>query len=134
MTNSHRVSTPRRLPMRDDLCRPRQVRCALPKHAGCRMPGFDATRLHGRGTLILNRRTDRDDGRACGKRPANRAHADRCQRPCAAGYDPLARHAVSIGAGGVCVQPFYYKPAEDIGLFDFFSRVIDGVGDDRLRL
>ncbi|MEC7649299.1 MAG: hypothetical protein VX900_13260 [Pseudomonadota bacterium] len=47
----------------------------------------------------------------------------------------LARHAVSIGAGGVCVQPpFYCKPAEDIGLFDFFSRVIDGVGDDRLRL
>ena len=47
----------------------------------------------------------------------------------------LARHAVSIGAGGVCVQPpFYYKPAEDEGLIDFFSRVIDGVGDDRLRL
>ncbi|MED5573188.1 MAG: dihydrodipicolinate synthase family protein [Pseudomonadota bacterium] len=47
----------------------------------------------------------------------------------------LASHAVSIGAGGVCVQPpFYYKPAEDIGLFDFFSRVINGVGDDRLRL
>ena len=47
----------------------------------------------------------------------------------------LVRHAVSIGAGGVCVQPpFYYKPAEDIGLFDFFSRVIEGVADDRLRL
>ena len=47
----------------------------------------------------------------------------------------LARHAISIGVGGVCVKPpFYYKPAEDIGLFDFFSRVIDGVGDDRLRL
>ena len=47
----------------------------------------------------------------------------------------MARHAVTIGAGGVCVQPpFYCKPAEDIGLFDFFSRVIDGVGDDRLRL
>lgn len=47
----------------------------------------------------------------------------------------LVRHAVSIGAGGVCVQPpFYYKPAEDTGLFDFFSRVIDGVDDDQLRL
>ena len=44
----------------------------------------------------------------------------------------LARHAISIGVGGICVQPpFYYKPAEDIGLFDFFSRVIDVVGNDR---
>lgn len=47
----------------------------------------------------------------------------------------LVRHAISIGAGGVCVQPpFYYKPAEDVGLLDFFSRVIDGTNDDRLRL
>ena len=47
----------------------------------------------------------------------------------------LARHAVSTGAGGVCVQPpFYYKPAETVGLLDFFARVIDGVNDSRLRL
>lgn len=47
----------------------------------------------------------------------------------------LARHAVAVGAGGVCVQPpFYYKPAEDVGLLDFYARVIDGVADDRLRL
>ncbi len=47
----------------------------------------------------------------------------------------LVRHAISIGAGGVCVQPpFYYKPAEDVGLLDFFFRVIDGTNDDRLRL
>lgn len=47
----------------------------------------------------------------------------------------LVKHAVGIGAGGVCVQPpFYYKPAETVGLLDFFSRVIDGVNDTRLRL
>jgi 4-hydroxy-tetrahydrodipicolinate synthase len=47
----------------------------------------------------------------------------------------LVKHAVSIGAGGACVQPpFYYKPAETVGLIDFFSRVIDGVNDPRLRL
>ncbi|NKB57290.1 MAG: hypothetical protein GKS00_13265 [Alphaproteobacteria bacterium] len=47
----------------------------------------------------------------------------------------LVKHAVGIGAGGVCVQPpFYYKPAETVGLLDFFSRVIDGVNDARLRL
>ncbi len=47
----------------------------------------------------------------------------------------LVKHAIGIGAGGVCVQPpFYYKPAETVGLLDFFSRVIDGVNDTRLRL
>lgn len=47
----------------------------------------------------------------------------------------LVKHAVGIGAGGVCVQPpFYYKPAEDVGLLEFYARVIDGVADDRLRL
>lgn len=47
----------------------------------------------------------------------------------------LARHATALGAGGVCVQPpFYYKPAEAEGLFDFFSRVIDGIADESLRL
>ena len=47
----------------------------------------------------------------------------------------LTKHAVDIGAGGVCVQPpIYYKPAETVGLLDFFSRVIDGVKETRLRL
>ncbi len=47
----------------------------------------------------------------------------------------LVKHAVGIGAGGVCVQPpFYYKPVETVGLLNFFSRVIDGVNDTRLRL
>ena len=47
----------------------------------------------------------------------------------------MAKHATGLGAGGVCVQPpFYYKPADDEGLYAFFARVIDGVGSDRLRL
>ena len=47
----------------------------------------------------------------------------------------LVKHTVGLGAGGVCVQPaFYYKPVETVGLLDFFSRVIDGVNDTRLRL
>ena len=47
----------------------------------------------------------------------------------------LVKHAVASGAGGVCVQPpFYYKPAENVGLLDFYARVIEGVADDRLRL
>ena len=46
----------------------------------------------------------------------------------------LIRHALSIDAGGVCVQPpFYYRP-EEVGLLDFFARVIDEVNDNRLRL
>lgn len=47
----------------------------------------------------------------------------------------LVRHATELGAGAVCVQPpFYYKPAEDDGLLEFYTRVIEGVGDRRLRL
>jgi len=47
----------------------------------------------------------------------------------------LVKHTVGLGAGGVCVQPpFYYKPVETVGLLYFFSRVIDGVNDTRLRL
>lgn len=46
----------------------------------------------------------------------------------------LIGHALSVGAGGVCVQPpFYYRP-EDTGLIEFFARVIDGADDHRLRL
>jgi len=41
-------------------------------------------------------------------------------------------------AGGVrCVlvlPPFYYKPLTDDGAYGFFARLIDRVGDDRLRL
>lgn len=47
----------------------------------------------------------------------------------------LSAHAVKTGAKGVLVlPPFYYKEPRDEGLYRFYSRVIEGVGDDRLRL
>ncbi len=47
----------------------------------------------------------------------------------------LARHAVGIGVGGICVQPpFYYKPVDDDGLLQFYSKVIESVGENALRM
>jgi 4-hydroxy-tetrahydrodipicolinate synthase len=47
----------------------------------------------------------------------------------------LTRHAVETGVCGVIVlPPFYYKGVHDDGLFEFYSRVIEGVGDPRLRV
>lgn len=47
----------------------------------------------------------------------------------------LTRLAVEAGAAGVLVlPPFYYKQVSDEGLFAAFSRIIEGVGDERLRL
>lgn len=47
----------------------------------------------------------------------------------------LTAHAVRVDAKGALVlPPFYYKEPDDEGLNRFFSRVIEGVGDDRLRL
>lgn len=47
----------------------------------------------------------------------------------------LTAHAVRAGAkGALLLPPFYYKEPDDEGLYRFFSRVIEGVGDDRLRL
>lgn len=47
----------------------------------------------------------------------------------------LTRHAVAAGAKGVVMlPPYYYKDVSDEGLFRFYSRVIEGVGDDRLRV
>lgn len=47
----------------------------------------------------------------------------------------LTRHAVQSGArGSVLLPPFYYKGASDDGLFRFYSEVIEGVADDRLRV
>jgi 4-hydroxy-tetrahydrodipicolinate synthase len=36
--------------------------------------------------------------------------------------------------GVVMLPPFYYKGVHDDGLFDFYARVIEGVGDPRLRV
>lgn len=47
----------------------------------------------------------------------------------------LTSHAVKAGAKGVVMlPPYYYKGVSDEGLFRFYSRVIEGVGDDRLRI
>ncbi|MGB6104549.1 MAG: dihydrodipicolinate synthase family protein [Pusillimonas sp.] len=47
----------------------------------------------------------------------------------------MTRHAVSAGCAGVLMlPPFYYKGVSDEGLFRHFAQVIEGVGDDRLRL
>ena len=47
----------------------------------------------------------------------------------------LTRHAVDSGArGSVLLPPFYYKGVSDEGLFRFYASVIEGVGDDRLRV
>ena len=47
----------------------------------------------------------------------------------------LTAHAVRAGVkGALILPPFYYKQPDDEGLFRFYARVIEGVGDDRLRL
>jgi 4-hydroxy-tetrahydrodipicolinate synthase len=47
----------------------------------------------------------------------------------------LSRKAAELGCGGVLMlPPFYYKDITDDGLFRFFSEVIEGVGDARLRI
>ena len=47
----------------------------------------------------------------------------------------LTRHAVDVGCGGVLLRPpFYSKAPHEEGLFRFFAEVIEGVGDDRLKV
>jgi len=47
----------------------------------------------------------------------------------------ISRKAVGLGCGGVLMlPPFYYPNVSDEGLFRFVSAVVDGVGDDRLRI
>ncbi|MEN4919844.1 dihydrodipicolinate synthase family protein [Achromobacter spanius] len=47
----------------------------------------------------------------------------------------LTRHAVRSGSMGVLVlPPFYYKGVSDEGLFRYYAELIEGVGDDTLRL
>lgn len=47
----------------------------------------------------------------------------------------LTRHALSVGVTSVLMlPPFYYKAVSEDGLFDAFSRIADGVADDRLRV
>jgi 4-hydroxy-tetrahydrodipicolinate synthase len=47
----------------------------------------------------------------------------------------LTRHALSLGVRRVVVlPPFYYKGVSDEGLYAAYSRIIEGVGDDRLQV
>jgi 4-hydroxy-tetrahydrodipicolinate synthase len=47
----------------------------------------------------------------------------------------LTRHAVQTGCAGVLMlPPFYYKGVSDEGLFRGFAKVIETVGDARLRI
>lgn len=47
----------------------------------------------------------------------------------------LSRHAVQAGCAGVLMlPPFYYKGVSDEGLFRSFAKVIEAVGDTRLRI
>ena len=55
---------------------------------------------------------------------------------CATG-DAVALSRASVGAGFVNVlvlPPFYYKGPSDEGLYAYYARLIDAVGDDRLRV
>ena len=47
----------------------------------------------------------------------------------------LTRAAVALGcAGTLTLPPFYFKPASDDGLFDYYTRIIEAVGSERLKL
>ena len=47
----------------------------------------------------------------------------------------LTKHALAAGVRTVVMlPPFYYKGVTDQGLIDSYSRVIDGVGDNRLQV
>lgn len=47
----------------------------------------------------------------------------------------LTRHALDLGCGGVLMlPPFYYKRMSDDGLYEYFTRVIEQIGDSRLKL
>jgi 4-hydroxy-tetrahydrodipicolinate synthase len=47
----------------------------------------------------------------------------------------LVKHALTLGIRAtLMLPPFYYKNVADDGLVDYFSRVIDGANDDRLRV
>lgn len=55
--------------------------------------------------------------------------------PSVADTTALTAHALKAGVKGVVLlPPYYYKDVSDEGLFRFYSRVIEGVGDDALRV
>lgn len=47
----------------------------------------------------------------------------------------LTRHALSLGVESVVVlPPFYYKGVSDDGIVETYSRIVEGVGDARLKV
>jgi 4-hydroxy-tetrahydrodipicolinate synthase len=47
----------------------------------------------------------------------------------------LARMAVKYNCEGIlCLPPFYYKNPDENGLFEFYSQLVENVGDARLRI
>jgi 4-hydroxy-tetrahydrodipicolinate synthase len=47
----------------------------------------------------------------------------------------LTRHAIAVGcAGALVLPPFFFKDVTDEGIYAAYSTLIEGVGDDRLRL
>jgi 4-hydroxy-tetrahydrodipicolinate synthase len=47
----------------------------------------------------------------------------------------LTRHALAAGcAGALVLPPFFFKDVTDEGIYAAYAALIDGVGDDRLRL
>ena len=67
---------------------------------------------------------------------AGRSAAARHRRPLRRRHR-RADHATPSSAGAkgvVMLPPYYYKGVSDEGLFRFYARVIEGVGDDRLRV
>lgn len=47
----------------------------------------------------------------------------------------LTRHAMSAGcAGALVLPPFFFKDVTDEGIYAAYAKLIDGVGDNRLRL
>ena len=47
----------------------------------------------------------------------------------------LAKHALGLGVTDLLVlPPFYYKIADDDGLYDAYAQTIEQIGDDRARL
>ena len=47
----------------------------------------------------------------------------------------LCQHAIELGCAGVMtLPPFYFKGMSDVGLYEYFARLIDLVNDDRLKI
>ncbi len=47
----------------------------------------------------------------------------------------LSRHALSLGCHGVLVHPpFFFNAPGENGVFEFYSRVVEGIGTDQARI